>query len=302
MERRFDVVIIGGGPSGFTAAIYVARSGYSVAVIEKMTAGGQMSITDDIRNYPGYDDGIDGFTLGEKMCSGAEKSGAQVLYEEVVSVKLSGKDKVITTTGGEITARAVIVATGARERKLGLKGEDELIGRGVGYCATCDGMRCKGKVAAVIGGGNTAVSDALYLSKLCSKVYLIHRRGELRATNALNDLQAAGVEVLFNTVPKEFVYGDRLTALKVERSGKIETLALDGVFVAVGRVPETELFTELNKDGSGYIIAGEDTKTNVDGVFAAGDVRTKPVRQIVTATADGAVAAAMAGSVLISKN
>lgn len=304
-KREYDVAVIGGGPAGYTAALYCARSGMKTAVLEKLSAGGQMSATDRIDNYPGFGEGIDGFELGERMRSGAEKSGAETIYEEAaaLSVEGDGKKKILTRSG-EIAASAVIAAVGARARELGLPGERSLVGRGIAYCAACDGARYKGKRVVVVGGGNTAVGDALYLAGICEKVTLVHRRDSLRAPAArLRELETHGVEVVWNSLPSALLYGDRLTGVRLRdvRTGEEREISCDGLFAAIGRTPETELFKGiLTLDEGGYIVADETTRTNVPGVFAAGDARTKPVRQIVTAAADGAVAAHFAEQYLRS--
>ena len=304
-KREYDVAVIGGGPAGYTAALYCARSGMKTAVLEKLSAGGQMSATDRIDNYPGFGEGIDGFELGERMRSGAEKSGAETIYEEAaaLSVEGDGKKKILTRSGA-IAASAVIAAVGARARELGLPGERSLVGRGIAYCAACDGARYKGKRVVVVGGGNTAVGDALYLSGICEKVTLVHRRDSLRAPAArLKELETHGVEVVWNSLPSALLYGDRLTGVRLRdvRTEEEREISCDGLFAAIGMTPETELFKGiLTLDEGGYIVADETTRTNVPGVFAAGDARTKPVRQIVTAAADGAVAAHFAEQYLRS--
>ena len=294
-RRKYDVVVIGGGPAGYTAALYCARNGYSVAVVEKLSAGGQMASADRIDNYPGFENGIDGFELGERMQRGAARFGAVTLFEEVTNVSLSGENKTIFTNAGEISARAVVLATGAEPRELGLKDEKELVGRGVAYCATCDGMRYKGKTAVVAGGGNSAVADALYLARICKKVYLVHRRDSLRASKVYTvPLSESGVEILWNSRIEEILHDKKVTGVRISdvRSGAETILDCDALFVAVGRKPETEMFgNSVELDSAGYIVADESTKTSLPGVFAAGDVRTKSVRQIATAIADGAVAA-----------
>ncbi len=294
--KLYDTVILGGGPAGYTAALYAARAGLSTLVLEKFAAGGQMTETVSIENYPGYPEGIDGFALGEKMKEGALRFGALSEQTEVLAVSLTEAPKRITTDVGDFFAKTVIIATGAHHRALGLLNEKELVGRGVAYCATCDGMFYRGKTVAVVGGGNSAVADALYLSRICKKVYLIHRRNALRASNVYKKTlkEAENIEILWETQVKELLFDDRLSGAVLQnvKSKAQSTLSLDGIFVSVGRAPETKLFEgQLLLDAYGYILADESTKTNVDGVFAAGDVRGKPLRQIVTATADGAVAA-----------
>ncbi len=296
MERYYDVVILGGGPGGYTAALYCARAGLSTLVLEKLSPGGQMATTELIDNYPGFDEGVDGFELAEKMQRGAERFGAVTEFAEATAVDLKGHPKRIETTSGSVEAGAVILATGAGPRPLGLPGEDALRGRGVSYCATCDGMFYREKAVAVVGGGNTAAGDALTLAKLCKKVYLVHRRDQLRASRSyLEPLKNAGnVEFVWNAKPVSLEQAGCLTGLTVEdvNTGAQRTLPVDGVFVAVGRVPDTALFAgQAALDDGGYLIAGEDTKTSVPGVFAVGDARTKQVRQVVTACADGAIAA-----------
>lgn len=294
-ERIYDVAVIGGGPGGYTAAMYCARSGYKTAVIEKLTAGGQMATTDRIDNYPGFEEGIDGFELGERMRKGAERFGVETLYEEVVKAELKGDIKRLITSLGELKARAVVIATGARARELGLAEEKALIGRGVAYCATCDGARYKGDTVAVNGGGNSAVADALYLAGICKKVYLIHRRAALRASKIYTEpLKKSGVEIVWNSRVAEILYEKKVTGVLVENveTGARKTIACDALFIAVGRIPETAIFAgQIALDEGGYIVADETTRTNAKGVFAVGDVRVKDVRQIVTATADGAAAA-----------
>lgn len=295
MEKIHDVIIIGGGPAGYTSALYIARSGFDVVVIEKFSAGGQMTQTSQIDNYPGFEEGIDGFSLGLKMQTGAEKFGAKTIQSEVLSVKLDDKIKVVETDSVTLYSKTVIIATGAEHKHLGLESEERLIGKGVGYCAACDGMFYKGKTVAVVGGGNSAVADTLLLSKICEKVILIHRRDVLRAERVYSEplKKMRNVEFLWNSTVSEIIADEKVTGVRVKnvQSGKESEISLDGVFISIGRVPQTELFKgQVQIDKNGYIIADETTKTNLDGVFAVGDVRTKPVRQIVTAVADGATA------------
>ena len=296
MKEKYDVIVIGGGPAGYTAAMYAARSGFSTLVIEKLGAGGQMNQTTQIDNYPGFPQGIDGYSLGAAMQSGAERFGVETLYAEVTSVRLEGKEKQVTTGNGSFAARAVIIATGAGHKHLGVFREQELTGRGVAYCAACDAGFYRGKTVAVVGGGNSAAADAMVLSRVAKKVYLIHRRDSLRATKIYHEplQQAENVEFQWNKTVKELVAGEKLTGVKLQDTvtGEESSLDLDGLFIGIGMNPVTELFRgQLELDESGYIVADESTRTSLAGVFAVGDVRTKAVRQIVTAAADGAVAA-----------
>lgn len=293
-DKIYDVVIIGGGPGGYGAALYCARSGMSVLVLEKLSPGGQMATTGQVDNYPGFEDGIDGFELGEKMKKGADRFGAETAFDEVIRVDLQAEPKKITTTGGELLTKTVVIATGASPRELGLPEEKKLRGRGVAYCAVCDGMRYKDKTVVVSGGGNSAAEDALFLAKICKKVYLVHRRDALRASMVYqNALKDSAVEFLWNSRIEEILHEKKVTGVRLAdvKTGEEREIACDGVFVAIGRVPDTAVFEgQVERNEQGYIIADETTKTNVPGVFAVGDVRTKPLRQIVTAASDGAVA------------
>ena len=296
MEIIYDTVIIGGGPAGYTAALYASRAGLDTLVIEKMSAGGQMALTGEIDNYPGFPEGVDGFTLGANMQAAAERFGAKTEYAEVLSLELAEKVKKIITSSKTVLAKTVIIATGAEPRELGIKSEKELIGKGVHYCAHCDGRFYKGKTVAVVGGGNSAVSDALYLSRLAKKVYLVHRRDTLRATKIYLDplKKSENIEFLFDSALIDIIAQPRVTQAKIKdlKNGKENYIDCDGIFISIGRTPTTAFLNgAIPLDPQGYIIADESTRTSVDGVFAAGDVRTKTLRQIVTAVSDGAIAA-----------
>ena len=296
MDKVYDVLVLGGGPAGFTAAMYAARSGLQVAVLERLSAGGQMALTHQVDNYPGFDEGVDGFDLGMRMQKGAERFGAETFFADVQSVELQGKIKKLHTDQGTFYGRTVIVATGANPRKLGLPMEQELTGRGVHYCAACDGMFYRGKTVVLVGGGNSAVADALVLSRVAKKVILVHRRDTLRASKIYHEplQQAENLEFKWNSEVTFLLHGDRLEGVMLHNkvTGESEQIPADAVFVSIGRTPATALFEGLLElDEAGYIVAGESTATNLPGVYAVGDVRTKTVRQIVTATADGAVAA-----------
>ena len=291
MERIYDIIVVGGGPAGYSAALYAARAGLRVAVLEKLSAGGQMALTDSIDNYPGFEGGIDGFSLGEQMQQGAERYGAVTELAEVYSMDLKASPKVLETSEGTFLGRSVIIATGAGPRELGIPGEQAHMGRKVHYCAACDGMRYRGKTVAVIGGGNSAVGDALQLSRVAAKVVLVHRRDSLRAEKIHREAlkNAPNVEFRWNSAPVE-VTGEGIV-LRDGLTGEENVLLCDGIFVSIGRKPATELVKgQLELDGNGYILAGESTETGIPGVFAAGDVRTKALRQVVTAVADGATA------------
>ena len=291
----YDIIIIGGGPAGYTAALYATRAGFSTLLIEKMSAGGQLALTGMVDNYPGFEEGVDGFTLGMKMQSSAERFGAKTEYAEVTELDLNGNIKKVITDSGEFSCRAVIIATGANPRELGLAGENEFLGRGIHYCAHCDGRFYKDKTVIVVGGGNSAAADALYLSRLVKKVYLVHRRDTLRATKIYHEpLKAAeNIEFLWDSQITEFISDQKITGAKAQniKTGETKDLLVDGIFVSIGRKPATEFLKNvITLDENGYIIADETTKTNIDGVFAVGDVRTKALRQVVTAVSDGAVA------------
>ena len=291
MERIYDLIVVGGGPAGYSAALYAARAGLSVLVLEKLSAGGQMALTDSIDNYPGFDEGIDGFSLGERMQLGAERFGAVTELAEVYALDLQGSPKVLETSEGTFMGRSVVIATGAGPRELGLPGEQAQAGRRIHYCAACDGMRYRGKTVAVIGGGNSAVGDALQLARIAKKVILIHRRDSLRAEKIHQEslMRAENVEILWNSIPAELE--EKGLILRNALTGEESRLECDGIFISIGRKPATDLVKgQLELDEAGYIIADESTRTNIPGVFAAGDVRTKALRQVVTAVADGAAA------------
>ena len=295
MNMIYDMVILGGGPGGYTAALYAARAGLSVALVERISAGGQMTLTGDIDNYPGFPDGVDGFELGMRMQQQAERFGAVTHYAEVTGLDLKAEPKIVETAEGVIRARTVVIALGAGPRKLDLPKEEALTGRGVHYCGHCDGMFYRNKVVAVVGGGNSAVAEALYLSRLAKKVVLIHRRDELRATKLYHRQlrELPNLELRLNSAVTELLGDERLSGIRVKDliSGGEEALAIDALCVSIGRKPTTALVEGQLELENGYIRADESTKTAIPGVFAVGDIRTKALRQIITAAADGANAA-----------
>jgi len=298
-QTVYDMIIIGGGPGGYTAALYAARAGLNALLLERMAAGGQMALSHQIDNYPGFEEGIDGFSLAEKMQKQAQRFGGKTRYTQVQRVDLEAMPKEIVTSEGTYLAKTVVLATGAGPRELGLPEEAELVGRGVGYCAACDGMFYRGKTVVVVGGGDTAVADALLLSRIVKKVILVHRRDTLRAAKIYREplMNRENVEFRWNSTVEELLHGEKVTGVRLRdvNTGEISELSCDGVFVSVGRKPATELVKgQLELDEGGYIVAGESTKTGIPGVYAVGDVRTKALRQVVTAVADGAVAVHMA--------
>ena len=294
-EHIYDMIVVGGGPGGYTAALYAARAGLDTVILEKLSAGGQMALTEQIDNYPGFEDGIDGFSLGEKMKRGTERFGVETKLTEVLSLDLSGTVKKAETSEGPLFARTIVVATGAGPRELGIESEQELIGKGVNYCAACDGMFYKNKTVVIAGGGNTAAADALILSRICKKVIVVHRRDTLRATKIYHEplMKAENVEFRWDSEIIELLHDEKVIGIRLRnvKTGEETTLACDGVFVSIGRKPSSELVKDqVEVDPAGYIIADESTRTNIPGVFAVGDVRTKALRQVVTAVADGATA------------
>ena len=304
MENRvYDMIIIGGGPGGYTAALYAARAGLKTVVLEKLSAGGQMALTHKIDNYPGFPDGIDGFELAENMQQQAENFGAETEYAEVKSLDLHADPKVVETSEGSFYGRTVVIATGAGPRELGLANEQQLVNRGVAYCAACDGMFYKGKTVLVVGGGNSAAADALLLSRVAKKVILVHRRDTLRATKVYHAplMAAENVEFKWNSTVSEILADGKVVGARLRNvvSGEESEIACDGIFISVGRSPATALVAgQLELDESGYIVAGESTQSSIPGVYAVGDVRTKQLRQVVTAVADGAMAVHAAESYL----
>ena len=291
----YDIIIIGAGPAGMTAAIYARRAAKTALVLEAVTFGGQILNTPDIENYP-VEAHISGFEFSNKVYEQAKGLGAEFVFEKAVEIVDEGAVKTVVTPKNRYQAKAVILATGSENRKLGLDGEDRLVGRGVSYCATCDGNFYRNKVVAVVGGGNTALEDALYLSDLAKQVYLIHRRDSFRGddTNAARLMDRANVEIIYNANVTKLVAEKRLKAIEVtdKLDGSVRTLELNGLFIAVGRVPENQNFAGLMQlDEAGYAVSGEDCHTRTPGLFVAGDNRAKTLRQLVTATADGAMAA-----------
>ena len=290
----YDIIIIGAGPAGLTAAIYARRASKKTLVFEAMSYGGQIINTLDIENYPSRNH-VSGFDFATDLYNQVNEMGADIVFEKVIQIKNNNDSKEVITNKNSYKCRAIIIATGSENRKLGLENEDNLIGKGISYCATCDGAFYKNKVVAVVGGGNTALEDALYLTDICKKVYLIHRRDEFRGEETTVSLlkKRNNIEFVYNSNVTKLNFLDKLDSIVVtDKGGNESTINVDGLFVAVGRIPENENFRELiNLDESGYIIAGEDCHTNVEGIFVAGDNRTKMLRQLVTATGDGAVAA-----------
>lgn len=291
----YDMIIVGGGPGGYTSALYAARAGFNVLVLEKFSAGGQMALTHQIDNYPGFEDGIDGFSLADKMKKQAERFGARSENAEVIKVNLTVNPKEIETAKGTFLSKTVVLAAGANPRELGVDKESELIGRGVAYCASCDGMFYRGKTVVVVGGGNTAAADAILLSRIAKKVIIVHRRDTLKATRIYHEplMNAENVEFKWDSTVTELLHEDKITGVKIKnvKTGEESIIDCDGVFVSVGRKPATDfLGSQLDLDENGYIIADETTKTSIPGVYAVGDIRTKQLRQVVTAVSDGAMA------------
>ena len=295
MKRVYDMIVLGGGPGGYTAALYAARAGRSVLVLERLSPGGQMALTSEIDNYPGFPEGVDGFELGMKFQEQAHRFGAETEYAEVRSMDLGSDPKVLHTPDGDFYARTVVIATGAGPRKLGIENEERLTGRGVHYCAHCDGMFYRGRTVVLVGGGNSAAAEALHLSRLAEKVILVHRRDTLRATKLYHEplMKLPNIEFKWNSAVIELPGENRLSGVKIRNliSGEEELLDAAALFVSIGRTPSTALVEGQLELENGYIVADESARTSIPGVFAVGDVRTKALRQIITAAADGANAA-----------
>ena len=290
----YDIIIIGAGPAGLTSAIYAKRANKNVLVLEAKNYGGQIINTLDIENYPANEH-ISGFDFATNLYNQAKNLGAEIVFEKVVDIKNGNKEKEVITTKNTYKTKSIIIATGSENRKLGLPNEDEFVSKGISYCATCDGAFYKKKTVAVVGGGNTALEDALYLANLASKVYLIHRRDEFRGEeSSVNLLKGKNnVEFIYNSNVTKLNTKDKIESIEVTNNdGTKTTIEVDALFIAVGRVPENQNFAKLIKlDKAGYVIANENCHTNVEGIFVAGDNRVKEVRQLVTATSDGAIAA-----------
>ena len=295
MKRIYDMIVLGGGPGGYTAALYAARAGRSVLVLERLSPGGQMALTSEIDNYPGFPEGVDGFELGMKFQEQAHRFGAETEYAEVRSMDLGADPKVLHTPDGDFYGRTVVIATGAGPRKLGIENEERLTGRGVHYCAHCDGMFYRGKTVVLVGGGNSAAAEALHLSRLAEKVILVHRRDTLRATKLYHEplMKLPNIEFKWNSAVVELPGENRLSGVKIRNliSGEEELLDAAALFISIGRTPSTALVQGQLELENGYIVADESARTSIPGVFAVGDVRTKALRQIITAAADGANAA-----------
>lgn len=308
MAEVHDLAIIGGGPAGLTAYLYAARARLDTILIEKLSPGGQVLVTDFVENYPGFPEGLPGWELMEKFVAHVKKLGFNQKLGEVVGIELEGQIKKIKLADGEeLRARAVIVATGASPNKLGVPGEKELTGKGVSYCATCDGPFFRDQVIAVVGGGNTAVQEAIFLTKFAKKVFLIHRRDQLRAQKILQERAFANpkIEFIWNTVVEEILGKDKVEALKLKnrQTGETSILKVDGVFIFIGTRPQSDFVKGLLPTNErGFIITDCEMRTEVPGIFAAGDVRAKACRQIITAAGDGATAAYMAEHYLSSES
>ena len=299
-EKIFDIIILGGGPAGLSAAIYAARSAAKVAIIDISMLGGQPSNYLELENYPGFSR-IEGFELMEKFEDQADMFGIEKFpMEEIQSINLTSEIKTITTLNGEFKAKSVIIATGAQAKKLGVNGEKEFVGRGVSYCAVCDGAFYKDKTVAVVGGGNAAVEEAMYLTRFANKVYLIHRRDELRADKIVQDraFKNEKLEFIYDTVVKEINGEDLVKSATIEnvKTGEVKDLEINGIFPYIGFEPNVDLFNgKVEQDKNGFIVTDATMHTNIKGVYAIGDVRTTPLRQVITAAADGAIAAVYAG-------
>lgn len=299
-DKTFDIIILGGGPAGLSAAIYAARSATKTAIIDISMLGGQPSNYLELENYPGFAK-IGGYDLMEKFEEHADMFGIQKFpMEEIQSVDLTSDIKTVTTLNGEFKAKSIIIATGAQSKKLGVEGEKEFVGRGVSYCAVCDGAFYKDKVVAVVGGGNAAVEEACYLTKFASKVYLIHRRDELRADKIVQEraFKNEKLEFIYDTIVNKINGENLVKSATIEnvKTHEIKDLAIDGIFPYIGFEPNADLFTgQVKQDKNGFIIVDEAMQTSVKGVYAIGDVRVTPLRQVITAAADGAIAAVYAG-------
>lgn len=298
-KMNYDIVIIGAGTAGLTAALYAARAGKKVLILENESIGGQIATSPKVENYPGFSE-ISGMEFSDRLYEQASALGVELELDKAEKITDNGDNKTVKTEYGEFTCKAVIIATGVKHRHLGIEAEEKYMGRGVSYCAVCDGAFYKGKDVAVVGGGNSAVQSAIMLSNICNKVYLIHRRDEFRCEKKLSDEVRAieNIELVLSSTVQDLKGEDKLTTVIIEnKSGETEEISAEGLFVLVGQIPENGAFADIiTLDESGYIVAGEDCKTNVDGVFAAGDCRTKAIRQLTTAAADGSVAALAACS------
>lgn len=298
-ELDFDTIVLGGGPAGFSAGMYAARGAAKTAIIDTNMMGGQPSNYLELENYPGYDK-IGGFDLMEKFEQHADKFGVQKFpMQGIININLTANPKIIKTTEHEFRAKTIIIATGAKPMKLGVKGEEEFIGRGVSYCAICDAAFYKDKIVAVVGGGNSAVEEAIYLTKFASKVYLIHRRNELRADRIIQNraFKNPKLEIIWDSIIKEIKGENSVNSIVLEsvKTGEILGLNIDGVFPYIGITPNTENFNgQIAQDSKGFVLTDETMKTSIDGVYAVGDVRTTPLRQVITAAADGAIGAVYA--------